>query len=350
MEVKPYLPPEELKRLERVEKDADRARRLRVVILACEGWTAPAVAMAVGLSRRICQRWVARYNEQGLRGLDDQRGNEGKLPLTSDEVALFRERLTQGPTADDHVCSLRGKDFQRILAEEFGLRRSLPAVYWLLHRLGYSYLRPRPRHRKFDPAACAEFQRTWPERLQQIATQQPGKRLCVYFQDEARFGQQGTTTNVWAQRGSRPTATRQTEYQYLWVLGAVCPETGYAEGLLSPNLNTTVVNVFLQLFSQSIGEDEHAVMVWDGAGFHTSRSLVVPPNITLVKLPPYSPELNPIENLWHYLKSHYWSNHAYADYHALEHATMTAWRHAVLDTELVKTVCAATFLERATSG
>jgi len=206
MEVKPYLPLEELKRLERVEKDVDRARRLRVVILACEGWTAPAVAMAVGLSRRICQRWVARYNEQGLPGLDDQRGHEGKLPLTPDEVALFRERLTRGPTADDQVCSLRGKDFQRILAEEFGLLRSLPAVYWLLHRLGYSYLRPRPRHRKFDSAACAEFQRTWPEQLQQIARQHPGKRLRVYFQDEARFGQQGTTTNVWAERGSRPTA------------------------------------------------------------------------------------------------------------------------------------------------
>jgi len=90
-------------------------------------------------------------------------------------------------------------------------------------------------------------------------------------------------------------------------------------------------------------------MVWDGAGFHTSRSLVVPPNITLVKLPPYSPELNPIENLWHYLKSHYWSNHAYADYAELEQAAMAAWRHAVLNTQLVKTVCAATYLERATS-
>ena len=349
MEVKRYLPLEELKRLERVEKDADRARRLRIVILACEGWTGPSIAMAVGLSRRICQRWVARYNEQGLSGLDDQRGNERRLPLTPDEVASFRERLARGPTADDQVCSLRGKDFQRILAEEFGVLRSLPAVYWLLHRLGYSYLRPRPRHRKFDPAACTEFLRTWPERLPQIALQHPGKRLRVYFQDEARFGQQGTTTNVWAERGSRPIAIRQTEYQYLWVLGAVCPETGHAEGLLSPHLNTKVVNAFLQLFSKTIGENEHAVMVWDGAGFHTSRSLVVPPNITLVKLPPYSPELNPIENLWHYLKSHYWSNHAYADYAELELAAIAAWKHAVLDTELVKTVCASTLIERATS-
>ena len=74
MEVKDHLPLSELRRLERAEKDADRARRLRIVILGLEGWTAPAVAMAVGLTRRICQRWVRRYNEAGLAGLDDRRG------------------------------------------------------------------------------------------------------------------------------------------------------------------------------------------------------------------------------------------------------------------------------------
>jgi len=282
MHVESHLPLEELKRLERVEKDANRTRRMRIVILAAEGWTAPAIAMAVGLSRRICQRWVARYNHEGLAGLDDRRGREPQLPLSPEQEQAFRRRLEAGPTDRDLVCSLRGKDFQRILAEEFNVLRSLPAVYWLLHRLGYSYLRPRPRHRKAEGEAIKEFQRGWPDRIKVIAGEHPDKRLRVYFQDESRFGQQGTNTTVWAPRGSRPTAIRQTEYQYLWVLGAVCPETGHAEGLLSPQLNTKIVNIFLELFSRALPEDEHAVMVWDGAGFHTSRSLVVPENITLV--------------------------------------------------------------------
>jgi transposase len=349
MHVMPHLPLEELKRLERAERDADRARRLRIVILGLEGWTAPAVAMGVGLSRRICQRWVARYNEQGLAGLDDQRGQKSELPLTEQQQAAVRERVDAGPTAEDGVCSLRGKDVQRILAEEFGLLRSLSSVYWLLHRLGYSYLCPRPRHRKHDPEAMKAFQSGWPHRIKAIATEHPGKRLRVYFQDESRFGQQGTTTNVWAQRGSRPTAVRQTEYQYLWVIGAVCPETGHAEGLLSPQLNTKIINTFLEQFSTTIPEDEQAVMIWDGAGFHTAKALRVPANVTLVQLPPYSPELNLIENLWHSLKSHYWSNRAYADYDALEDAAMTAWQTAVLDQNLMKTVCAAPYVERATS-
>lgn len=349
MHLEPHLPLEELKRLERVEKDADRSRRLRIVILGNEGWTAPAVAMAVGLSRRICQRWVARYNREGLAGLDDRRGPESELPLAEEQVEAFRQRLAAGPTADDLVGSLRGKDFQRILAEEFNLLRSLSSVYWLLHRLGYSCLRPRPRHRKADPEAIEVFKASWPERIKQIATEHPHQRLRVYFQDESRFGQQGTNTNVWAEKGSRPTAVRQTEYQYLWVIGAACPETGHAEGLLSPQLNTAIINKFLEQFSATIPDGEHAVMVWDGAGFHIAKALCVPNNVTLVRLPPYSPELNPIENLWHYLKSHFWSNRAYADYQALEQAAMIAWKTTCLNETLIQSICAANYINRATS-
>lgn len=186
--------------------------------------------------------------------------------------------------------------------------------------------------------------------MEQIAKEHPNKRLRVYFQDESRFGQQGTNTNVWAPKGSRPTAIRQTEYQYLWVIGAACPETGHAEGLLSPQLNTAIIHTFLEQFSTTIPDGEHAVMVWDGTGFHTAKALRVPENVTLVRLPPYSPELNPIENLWHYLKSHFWSNRVYDDYDALEQAAMTAWRTAVLDEALVRSVCAAPYIHRATSG
>src|SRR4051794_21454159 len=156
MDVSWHLPLEELVRLERAEKDASRSKRLRIVILAIGGYTAPAIAMSVGLSRRICQRWVARYNAEGLEGLDDRRGQEPRSPLTPEQAEQVCRRLEAGPTPEDQVCSLRGVDFQRILALEFGVFRSLPAIYHLLHRLGYSYLRPRPRHRRADPEAQEE--------------------------------------------------------------------------------------------------------------------------------------------------------------------------------------------------
>lgn len=338
---------EELVVVERHEKDALRAKRIRIVILAMQGWTAPAIAMAVGLTRRVCQEWVYRYNARGLVGLEEQRGRPAGLPLNAAHEQQFRQRLAEGPLPEDNVCSLRGRDFQQILQREFGLLRSLSAVYWLLHRLGYSYLTPRPKHHKAAPQAVLDFQTGLPGRIESIQAAHPDKTLRLYFQDESRFGQQGTLTNVWAPTGSRPEAVRQTEYQYLWVLGAVCPETGHAEGLLSPRLNTGVVNVFLRQFSETVGESEHAVMFWDGAGFHRSKSLRVPENVSLVQLPAYSPELNPIENLWHYLKSHHWSNRTYADYEALEEASQQAWQQSVLNQDLMQTVCAAPWLKRA---
>jgi len=348
MEVRDHATLETLRRLEKKEKDAWQAKRLRIIILAVQGFTAPSIAMILDVSRRDVQLWVERYNREGLHGLEDQRGGSRRDSLTEDEKASLCQRLDAGATPSDGVCTLRGVDVQHILAQEFAVWRRLSSVYALLHRLGYSCLRPRPRHPKSDPVAVAKFIEQLPERLATIAAAHPDRRLRVYFEDESRFGQQGTATNVWASRGTRPTAVRQTEYEYLWVLGIVCPETGKAEGLLSPRLNTEVVNVFLEQFSASLPTEEHAVLVWDGAGFHTSKSLRVPQNVTVLQLPAYSPELNPIENLWHYLKSHFWSNRAYADYDDLEAAAIDAWQRAVLNPDLMKTVCAAQYLKSAT--
>ena len=128
MDVRCHVPLAELERLERIEKDAGRAKRLRIIILAMIGYTAPAIAMSLGLSRRICQRWVYRFNEQGLDGLNDLRGGESQSLLTPEQDALVCERIESGPTLDDEVCSLRGVDFQRILSQEFGVWRSLASV------------------------------------------------------------------------------------------------------------------------------------------------------------------------------------------------------------------------------
>lgn len=138
---------------------------------------------------------------------------------------------------------------------------------------------------------------------------------------------------------------KQTKYDWLYVLGAVCPATGKTVGMISPRIDTDIVNVFLQQMSRRIASGVHVVMIWDQAGFHTAGALKVPPNITILPLPPYSPELNPVENLWHYLRSHYWSNRQYPDWDALSDAACEAWQQTCLKTHLIKTVCRAPYLE-----
>lgn len=139
---------------------------------------------------------------------------------------------------------------------------------------------------------------------------------------------------------------KQTRYDYLYVLAAVCPQTGQSVGLLSPELNTGVVNAFFEQFAREVPSHKHVVLLWDGAGYHTSRDLKPPPNLTLIQLPPRSPELNPVENLWHYLRSHCWSNRAYDDYDDLRQAACDAWQRVCLNPDTIRSVCAAPYLER----
>lgn len=151
-------------------------------------------------------------------------------------------------------------------------------------------------------------------------------------------------TRKWARRGSRPPAVKQTQYDYLYVIGAACPQTGQTVGLLSPELNTAMINRFFEQFEQEVDPHVHVVMIWDQAGYHCSKQLRLPKNLTVLALPPYSPELNPIENLWHYLRSHHWSNRSYDDYDALRQAACDAWQATCLDPQIIKSVCNAPYL------
>lgn len=129
------------------------------------------------------------------------------------------------------------------------------------------------------------------------------------------------------------------------MLTAVCPKTGEAEGLIGEKLNTGLIQTFLNELSSRINPGKHIALIWDGAGYHRAKNLIVPPNISLIQLPPYSPELNPVERLWHYLRSHYWSNRTYANLDAVEEAAESGWRQVCLKPELVKSICACEYAQ-----
>jgi transposase len=116
--------------------------------------------------------------------------------------------------------------------------------------------------------------------------------------------------------------------------------------LLSPYIDAGIINIFLQQFSEQLSDDVHAVLIWDQAGFHKSKELIVPDNISIIELPAYSPELNPVENLWQYLRSHYWSNRSYDGYDDLRQAAVEAWQKSALNPEIVKSVCRKKYMER----
>jgi len=146
-------------------------QRLRIISLALDGLTAEEVAERTKSSRRRVQTWVARWNAGGLAGLEDQPGRGPKLPLDAEQQARLKQRLDAGPREEDGVCTLCGEDVRKILLKEFGVGRSLAAVYYLLHRLGYASLAPRPQHRKTDPARQDRFlKKSCPSNSRKFAT------------------------------------------------------------------------------------------------------------------------------------------------------------------------------------
>jgi len=106
-----------------------------------------------------------------------------------------------------------------------------------------------------------------------------------------------------------------------------------------PYADTAAMQVFLNRFAETLGEDEHAAMVLDQAGWHGSNSLAVPANITLLPLPAYSPELNPVERVWLYLKERFLSHRLLDDYDAIAKAACNAWNRLLAEAGRIKSLC-----------
>jgi hypothetical protein len=123
-----------------------------------------------------------------------------------------------------------------------------------------------------------------------VAEKTGGKPIEIWFGDEARIGQKNKITRRWAKRGTRPSAPRDQRTASAYIFGAICPQHGKGAGLVLPSCNTEAMALHLEEIAAAVAPGAHAILVLDQAGWHVSKTLPVPPNITLVSLPPKSPE------------------------------------------------------------
>lgn len=141
--------------------------------------------------------------------------------------------------------------------------------------------------------------------------------MRVMFQDEARFGRISQLHSSWCAKPERPVCQMMVSQQYVYAYGAVSIEDGKFESLILSGCNTEIMQIFLEEIS-SRHKDENILMIMDGAGWHKSKKLVVPENIMIQILPPYSPELNPTENIWDEIREKGFYNRIFADINSLE--------------------------------
>ena len=163
-----------------------------------------------------------------------------------------------------------------------------------------------------------------------IQDQHPdAERVEVWFQDEARVGQKGSLTHLWAPTGTRPTAVRDHRFKSAYIFGAVCPERDTGVALVVSRASTEAMNLMLTEISQAVGDTAHAAVLIDGAGWHTTNDLVVPANITLVPLPPYSPELNSIERLWQVMRDTLLPHRLFTEFNQIIEVCCTTWNSII---------------------
>ncbi len=147
----------------------------------------------------------------------------------------------------------------------------------------------------------------------------------LWYQDEARVGQVGRTGRVWFERGVRPCGLKDMRHDAAWIFGAICPARDTGVALVLPDASTAAMQALIEELSSSLPADRHAVLVMDRAGWHTAKRLNWPENITPLHLPPYSPQLNPIERVWLHLRERYLSHRLYENYEEILDACCSAW-------------------------
>lgn len=135
----------------------------------------------------------------------------------------------------------------------------------------------------------------------------------------------------WYTRGERPPGLADNRFTFAYLFGAMRAGTDEAFALVMPEVSTAAMQIYLDTFAETLAPDEHAALFLDQAGWHQANALKAPGNVTLVPIPPYSPQLNPAERVWLYMKERYLSLRLHADYDAIADAACEAWNRLLAE-------------------
>jgi len=269
------------------------------VKLAAKGeYTSAEVAELCGIARSHLFVWLKRVREEGLEALLE-RGKPGpaegtRRGVAPEVMAALAERLAAHQFAS-------AEQARRWLKKEHGIERPYGTVWsWLKKAKGVLRV-PRPSHSRKNPDAAEAFKNGVAEKLEALGIK-AGSRVKVWFMDEARFGLHTELRRVWTLRGRRPVVSRQIKYQWDYLYGALGAVSAEAHFAHLPSVSLEWDESYLRDLAASDPEAIH-VLGRDQAGFHLREGDPrLPERVRIIDLPPYSPELNPCEQLWDIVK------------------------------------------------
>jgi len=160
----------------------------------------------------------------------------------------------------------------------------------------------------------------------------------IWFQDEARIGRKNGIVRQWSRRGSRPRQPADQRCENAYMFGAICPARGTGAAIAVPYADTEAMQLHLNEISRHVDRGAHAVLLLDRAGWHTTTNLDVPESITPIFLPSRAPELNPVENIWQYLRANWLYNRVFENYHEIIEAICDAWQRLIAKPETITSI------------
>ncbi len=318
------FPNEDLKKMHRKENDGRMRTRLLALYHLKNGRELHDVVDITLSDECSIRQWAKLYSEAGYNGLleEDGRGRYPKIPKEKEPEVIAEIKKMQESRNGGRVVGL---DIQKMLKEKFNVNYHLRSVYVLLDRLNFSWISCRSKHPKSSQEAMDTFKEDFPDIVDDIKKENPELKFEIWWQDEMRVGQQGSLSRIWALTGTRPRVVRQRQFLSTYIFGACCPDKDKSCALILPHVDFDMMQIHLNEISTKVDQGYHALILVDRAGWHMTEQIQLPKNITLIPLPPYSPELNPMEQLWEQLRKIKLSNACYKDYKEIVSAAVEAW-------------------------
>ena len=272
-------------------------QRLQAMQMAAQGkWTLQQIGDAVEAGRSTVAGWLKLLRVQGFEALMQWKEGQGApSKLTAEIKGAIQGGLAEGRWR-------RARDLLLWLQKEHGIEMGLGGAYYYLGKAGGVLKVPRKTHAKKDAAKAELFKVELAERLQALPLE-PERPVRVWVVDEHRFGLISVLRRCWGLRGVRVTAPYQTKYDWGYLHSALEVDGQHgAQALFSSSVNLETSGKFLEQIAQSAPLAQH-VVIWDQAGFHPRTGhATIPSGVHLLSLPPYSPELNPVEKIGAFIK------------------------------------------------
>lgn len=281
----PHLSSDELKDTYRKAKDPVESRRWHFLWKIALGWSVKNSAIAVGISNSYGWEILKNYNDLGIEGVKNQKKESfehprGFQPLLNDEQFLSLSEAFKKRPLDGGIWT--GPKVARWIEKETGVEKVWNQRGWdYLKKCNYSWQKPRPKHKKGEPAEQAKFKQDLPLKVKQLQEKFPQSSLEIWFFDEHRVGLKPILRKVWSKVGERPMAVVQHRYEWLYVYGFVEPKTGKTQWYLIPGVNTQWLNLVYQAFAADVGVSSEKIIlvVEDNAAWHKSHKAIVPEGI-----------------------------------------------------------------------